>query len=164
MLTSKMKNFLAPIFISMVLIAGLSSCHKENKPLGQSSDLKTKVSFVANGSYDSSADKREKIKASLRQVTWISKVPLPAQSVIVRYDGTSRAQSWELVLAKPSLSIKDLLSKTFVVSQTTEGKATHLTSKDRFADVVILESADKLRIITRGYATQLEPVLLSAFK
>ncbi|GMA14465.1 hypothetical protein E5F05_09640 [Deinococcus metallilatus] len=144
--------------LAALLAPGLVGCGPREQ-----SDLTARVLFTANGSYDAQADIRDRLGGGLRRDVWTSHPPLPARAVTVRYDGNNRTLAWEMLVQAPQFSARSLAGEAARTVQTPQGEAFR-PAAGRLEDVLILPTADGLRLLTRGYAAQQEPALLPAFR
>lgn len=156
-----MKRFLPPprgaALAALTLCALLGACQK---PAAE--DLAARVLFTANGSYDKSADARTREGHGVRRVRWDKQPPLPASGVQVDYDSDLRPLAWIMTVRGARFSATDLAAGQGRAVQTAQGPGTVIRG-GRLKDVLVLPGQGELRLLTRGYVTQLEPALLPAF-
>lgn len=143
---------------ALTLCALLGACQKQ--PAAE--DLTSRVLFTANGSYDSSADARTREGHGVRRVRWDRRPPLPASSVQVEYDSDLRPLAWIMTVRGAQFSAADLAAGQGRAVQTVQGPGTVIQG-GRLKDVLVLPGQSELRLLTRGYVTQLQPTLLPAF-
>lgn len=144
---------------ALALCALLGACHKQ--PAAE--DLATRVLFTANGSYDTSADARTREGHGVRRVRWDTRPPLPASGVQVDYDSDLRPLAWIMTVRGARFSAADLAAGQGREVQTAQGPGTVIAG-GRLRDVLVLPGQQgELRLLTRGYVTQLQPALLPAF-
>lgn len=157
-----MKRFLPPprsaALAALTLCALLGACQR--KPAAE--DLAARVLFTANGSYDKSADTRTREGHGVRRVRWDNHPPLPASSVQVDYDSDLRPLAWVMTVRGAQFSATDLAAGQGHAVQTAQGPGTVIRA-GRLKDVLMLPGQGELRLLTRGYVTQLQPALLPAF-
>lgn len=127
-------------------------------------DLVARTLFTATGSFDAQADSRERIGGGLRRATWTSRPPLDAAGIVVQYDSDARPLSWMLDIRAPGFTARDLAGPGAQAVTSAQGEALHPAPSSRLADTLILTTAQGLRVITRGYATQEDAALLPAFR
>ncbi len=143
---------------ALTLCALLAACQKQ--PAAE--DLAARVLFTANGSYDASADARTREGHGVRRVRWDKRPPLPARSVQVDYDSDLRPLAWVMTVSGAQFSAADLAAGQGRAVQTAQGPGTVIRG-GRLKDVLVLPDGEGLRLLTRGYVTQLQPALLPAF-
>lgn len=143
---------------ALALCALLGACQKQ--PAAE--DLAARVLFTANGSYDASADARTREGHGVRRVRWDQRPPLPANSVQVDYDSDLRPLAWVMTVRGAQFSATDLAAGQGRAVQTAQGPGTVILG-GRLKDVLVLPGPGELRLLTRGYVTQLQPALLPAF-
>ncbi|GGL07458.1 hypothetical protein [Deinococcus radiotolerans] len=127
-------------------------------------DLVARTLFTATGSFDAQADSRERIGGGLRRATWTARPPLDAAGVVVQYDSDARPLSWMLDIRSPHFTAQELAGPGAQMVTTPQGEALHPAQASRLADTLVLTTAQGLRVITRGYATQEDAALLPAFR
>lgn len=139
---------------------GVSSCTRP-----QTTDLTARVLFTARGSYDAQADSRTKISSGHRRAVWTRQPPLAAGGVTLDYGTESRPVAWSLALRAPRISVQTLMEENPSTTRsvnTPQGKGQRFGG-GRLRDVLALPLPDGFRLVTRAYATQLEPALLPLF-
>lgn len=141
-------------------VVGIGGCTKP-----QTADLTARVLFTARGSYDAQADSKTKIGSGHRRAVWTRQPPLAAGGVTLDYGTDSRPVAWSLALSAPRISVQTLLDEnpgTALTVKMPQGQA-QLFASGRLNDVLAVPLPDGLRLVTRAYATQLEPALLPLF-
>ena len=143
------------LLVALLLLAG---CKKND-----SESLAGRVLFVANGSYDASADQRVRLGHGLRRVQWQTKPPLDAGQVTVDYDSDLRPSAWNMTLSQPKVTAEVLLAGSQHKQVNVGAKSGFLVTSGQLKDVLVLPATNELRLISRGYAVQHEAELLPAF-
>ncbi|GHF34916.1 hypothetical protein HNQ07_000069 [Deinococcus metalli] len=138
----------------------LTACHRSPA----ANTLEQQLIFTANGTFDAQADHRDRLPGGLRSVVWTTHPPLQAAAMTITYDGDSRAQAWNLIVEKPTFSAQDAAGAGAATVQTAQGPALRPAATSGLKDVLVLRAGEALRLVTRGYAAQRDPDLLSAFR
>lgn len=154
-----MKSRLSAL-LALSALMGLGGCAKP-----QPDDLTARVLFTARGTYDAQADTRRKLASGHRQAVWTSRPPLDAGRLTLDYGTESRPVAWSLVLSAPRVTVRTLAEENAGTARevaTPQGRGTRF-DRGRLNGVLALPTPDGFRLVTRAYATQLEPALLPLF-
>ncbi|GGS21124.1 hypothetical protein [Deinococcus knuensis] len=126
-------------------------------------DLVARVLFTATGSFDAQSQDKARVPGGLRRAAWREKVPFDAQQVTIQYDSDARPMTWMLEIQGPGFTARDLAGPDARAVQTDQGPGLRPAAGSRLRDTVIITRSGDLKVLTRSYATQVEPALLGAF-
>lgn len=154
-----MKRLYPLLALCLLTPCVLTGCKK-----AEPETLVSRLLFVANGSYDSSADQRVRLGKGMRRVQWSTKPPLDAQQVTVDYDSDQRPRAWLMTLGAPRLSTEELMAGGEHREVTTPRGPGVLVTSGQLQDVLVLGGQDEVRLMTHGYAAKYEPALAGAFE
>ncbi|MFC6750268.1 hypothetical protein [Deinococcus aquaticus] len=126
-------------------------------------DLVARVLFTATGSFDAQSQDKARVPGGLRRAVWQKKVPFDARRVTIQYDSDARPMTWMLEIQGPGFTAQDLAGPDATAVKTEQGPGLRPAAASRLRDTVIITRRSDLKILTRSYATQVEPALLGAF-
>ncbi|MFN4250314.1 hypothetical protein [Deinococcus sp.] len=127
-------------------------------------DLIGQVLFMATGAFDVQSTQKARVPGGLRRAVWEDRVPLDARRVVIQYDSDARPMTWMLELTQPGFTARDVAGADARAVRTAQGEGLRPGAASRLRDTLVLTRTDGLKILTRSYATQVEPELLGAFQ
>lgn len=127
-------------------------------------DLIGQVLFMATGAFDVQSTQKARVPGGLRRAVWEDRVPLDARRVVIQYDSDARPMTWMLELTEPGFTARDVAGADARAVSTAQGEGLRPGPASRLRDTLVLTRTDGLKILTRSYATQVEPELLGAFQ
>lgn len=127
-------------------------------------DLVGQVLFMATGAFDVQSTQKARVPGGLRRAVWEDRVPLDARRVVIQYDSDARPMTWMLEITQPGFTARDVAGADARAVRTAQGEGLRPGAASRLRDTLILTRTDGLKILTRSYATQVEPEFLGAFQ
>lgn len=127
-------------------------------------DLIGQVLFMATGAFDVQSTQKARVPGGLRRAVWEDRVPLDARRVVIQYDSDARPMTWMLEFTEPGFTARDVAGADARTVSTSQGTGLRPGPASRLRDTLVLTRTDGLKILTRSYATQVEPELLGAFQ
>lgn len=127
-------------------------------------DLIGQMLFMATGAFDVQSTQKARVPGGLRRAVWEDRVPLDARRVVIQYDSDARPMTWMLEITRPGFTARDVAGADARAVRTEQGEGLRPGPASRLRDTLVLTRTDGLKILTRSYATQVEPELLGAFQ
>lgn len=127
-------------------------------------DLIGQLLFMATGAFDVQSTQKARVPGGLRRAVWEDRVPLDARRVVIQYDSDARPLTWMLEVTEPGFTARDVAGTDARTVSTAQGTGLRPGPASRLRDTLVLTRSDSLKILTRSYATQVEPDLLGAFQ
>ncbi|GAA0503720.1 hypothetical protein [Deinococcus depolymerans] len=152
--------------LTAALCAALLSGCRPGPQGANAEDLVGRVLFTAAGSFDAQSGQKARIPGGLRRAVWDQepKMPLDARRVTIQYDSDARPMTWMLDIEAPAFTARDVAGPDARPVPTAQGGALRPAASSRLRDALVITRPGGLKILTRSYATQVEPALLGAFQ